>query len=738
MTMKYLKSGTGLLSLTLILSMGQQQAFAQNQQDRKFKVAPQNIQRATDAKRVQVSKKLTNMPVSANPNSTNQNSANSPSDKDAAQQQAFNYTAESFADLQVLRYQVSGWDKLSLQQKTLAYYLSQAALSGRDIIYDQRGKYNLTIRKTIEAIWNNPKTQQSGDEWNKFETYSGRFWFSNGNHHHYSNDKFVPECSYDYFASLVKACDPKTLPLENGETVDAFLARMKPIIFDASVNPKMVNLKAGIDHVKGSSNNFYNGVTQKEVEDFYAKFPHTGQDPEWGLNSQLDKKDGKIYERTWKVGGMYGAALSKAVYWIEKAVPYAENPQQAKALGLLAKYYTTGDLKDWDEYNKAWVKDTSGIIDFANGFIEVYNDALGIKGSFEGIVSLKDLDATKRINAIAQQAQWFEDHSPILPEDKKKVVKGITAKAINAIMEAGDAAPSTPIGINLPNSDWLRKEYGSKSVSLSNIIHAYNESSTSSGFLEEFVGDPEVLARMKEYGNLASDLHTDMHECIGHASGQIRPGVATPDKTLKSYASCLEEARADLVGLYFVMDPKLIEIGVMPSLEVGKAEYDSYMMNGLMTQLTRIKLGDEIEEAHMRNRALIAQWAYKHGEKNKVVEFVKKDGKTYVQINDYNQLRDLFGQLLREIQRIKSEGDYEAGKNLVEEYGVKVNPTLHEEVLKRYAALNQKPYKGFIQPQLIPIMKGDSIEDVKIAYPANFYEQMLEYGEKYSFLPAVN
>lgn len=739
MTMKHLKSGAGLLSLTLIFSLGQQQAFAQNQQQRKYNLPPGKIQRATDAKRVQSSKRLTNMPISANPNNINQSNATSPSDQDAAQQQqTFNYTAESFADLQVLRYQVPGWENLSLQQKTLAYYLSQAALSGRDIIYDQRGKYNLTIRKIIEAIWNNPKTQHAGDDWQKFETYSGRFWFSNGNHHHYSNDKFVPECSYEYFASLVKACDPKTLPLENGETVDALLTRMKPIIFDASLNPKMVNLKAGIDHVKGSSNNFYNGVTQKEVEDFYAKFPHTGEDPEWGLNSQLDKKDGKVYERTWKVGGMYGAALSKAVSWIEKAIPYAENPQQAKALGLLAKYYTTGDVKDWDEYNKAWVQDTTGIIDFANGFIEVYNDALGIKGSYEGIVSLKDMEATKRINAIAQQAQWFEDHSPILPEDKKKEVKGITAKAINAIVEAGDAAPSTPIGINLPNSDWLRKEYGSKSVSLSNIIHSYNKSSASSGFLEEFTGDPEVLARLKKYGNLASDLHTDMHECIGHASGQIRPGVGTPDKTLKSYASCLEEARADLVGLYYVMDQKLVDIGVMPTLEVGKAEYDQYMMNGLMTQLTRIKPGDDIEEAHMRNRALIAYWAYRHGEKDNVVAFVKKDGKTYVQINDYNKLRNLFGQLLREIQRIKSEGDYEAGKNLVEEYGVKVNPTLHKEVLERYVTLDQKPYKGFIQPQLIPIMNGDKIQDVKIAYPANFYEQMLEYAEKYSFLPAVN
>lgn len=736
MTMKYMKPGISLLSLALLITYGEQ-AHAQDNQSRK--VSPEKIQRASDAKFSMPLKRINRMSYrkeNNNPTTQQENSQNLQEQQKT--NNAFDVTAQSFADLQLLRYQVPGWDKLSLKQKQLAYYLSQAALSGRDIIYDQRGKYNLTIRKTLEAIWNNPKTQRTGEDWNKFEVYSGRFWFSNGNHHHYANDKFVPECSYEYFEGLVKSCDPKTLPLEKGESVDAFLKRMKPIIFDAKLNPKMVNLKEGIDHVKESSNNFYSGVSQKEVEAFYSKFPHSGQDPEWGLNSQVTEKDGKVVERVWKSGGMYGAAIDKMIYWIEKAIPVAENPQQAKALGLLADYYKTGDLKKWDAYNIAWVKDTAGNVDFANGFIEVYNDALGIKGSYEGIVSIKDEEATKRIHAIAEQAQWFEDHSPILPEDKKKVVKGITAKAINAIMEAGDAAPSTPIGINLPNSDWLRKEYGSKSVSLTNIIHSYNESSASSGFLEEFVSDPEELTRMKKYGNLASDLHTDMHECIGHASGQILPGVGTPDKTLKSYASCLEEARADLVGLYFVMDPKLIEIGVMPSLEVGKAEYDSYMMNGLMTQLTRIKLGDEIEEAHMRNRALIAHWAFEHGKKDNVVAFIKVNGKTYVHINDYEKLRTLFGQLLREIQRIKSEGDYEAGKNLVETYGVKVDPVLHKEVLERYAALKLKPYKGFIQPKLIPVMENGEIKDVKITYPANFYEQMLDYGKEYDFLPAVN
>jgi dipeptidyl-peptidase-3 len=650
----------------------------------------------------------------------------------------FKVTAQSFSDLQLLRYQVPGWENLNARQKELAYYLYQAALSGRDIIYDQRGKYNLTIRKTLEAIWNNPKTEKSGDDWDKFQTYSGRFWFSNGNHHHYANDKFVPECSYEYFAGLVKSCDPNALPLQNGESVDTFLTRMKPVIFDASLHPKMVNLSDGVDHIAESSNNFYEGVTQNEVDVFYAKFPNTGQDPEWGLNSKVVKENGAIVERVWKSGGMYGPAIDKMIFWIEKAIPLAENDQQKKALTLLVDYYKTGDLKKWDEYNIAWVQDTTGIIDFANGFIEVYNDAIGMKGSYEAVLSLKDMEATKRIKAIADQAQWFEDHSPLLPEHKKKTVKGISAKAITAIVEAGDAAPSTPIGINLPNSDWLRKEYGSKSVSLSNIIHSYNESSSSSGFLEEFVGDSAKLKRMKEYGNLAGDLHTDMHECIGHASGQINPGVGTPDKTLKSYASCLEEARADLVGLYYIMDPKLIEIGVMKTLDVGRAEYDSYMMNGLMTQLTRIKPGNNIEEAHMRNRALNAYWVYEHGKKDNVVEFIKKDGKTYVQINDYDKLRTLFGDLLREIQRIKSEGDYKAGKALVETYGVKVNPELHKEVLDRYAKLNLKPYKGFIQPRLVAEEKDGKIIDVRVAYPDNFFDQMLEYGKNYSFLPAIN
>ena len=645
---------------------------------------------------------------------------------------------ESFADLQLLQYQVPGWDELEPRQQELAYYLYEASLSGRDIIYDQRGKYNLSIRKTIEAIWESPETDKTDKEWDAFRTYAGQVWFSNGIYHHYSNDKFLPAFTEEYFSKLVNAVKPELLPLEPNEDISAFIARLRPVIFDASYVPKMVNLKDGIDNVTESANNFYEGVTQKEVEAFYAKFPQSDHEPEWGLNSKLTKKDGVLVEQVWKSGGMYGASIDKMISWLEKAITVAENDQQKKTLSLLIEYYKSGDLKKWDEYNIAWVQDTSSVIDFASGFIEVYNDALGIKGSFESVLSLRDFETTKRIKAIADEAQWFEDHSPLEAAHKKKKVKGISAKAITVIVESGDAAPSTPIGINLPNSDWIRKDYGSKSVSISNIVHAYNESSANSGFLEEFVKDPAVIKRMKTYGNLASDLHTDMHECIGHASGQINPGVGTPDKTLKTYASTLEEARADLVALYYLLDQKLIDLGVMESLEVGKAEYDSYMMNGLMTQLTRLKLDDDIEEAHMRNRALNAYWVYEKGKKDNVVEFIKENGKTYVQINDYQKLRTLFGELLKEIQRIKSEGDYEAGKGLVETYGVKVDHELHKEVLDRFAGLNLKAYKGFIQPRLVPTMKDGKITDVKIEFPKSFFNQMIEYGKNYSFLPVKN
>jgi len=651
---------------------------------------------------------------------------------------AFSVQAESFADLELLRYQIPGWEELSLQQKQLCYYLYEAALAGRDIIYDQKSKHGLTLRKTLEAAYGTYNGDKNSEDWNKFQTYCGRFWFSNGNHHHYSNEKFIPECSYEYFADVVKNSDHTQLPLEQGETVEAFLTRIKPLVYDMKVEPKVVDLRPEVDNVVNSSNNFYEGVTQKEVEDFYAKFDTKGNAPSWGLNSKTMKENGAVVEKVWKVGGMYSAAIEKIVGWLEKAVTAAENDQQKKALELLIQFYRTGDLKTFDDYSIAWANDVNSRVDVVNGFIEVYLDAIGKKGSFESVVSIKDMEATKRLEAIAKEAQWFEDNSPLMAEHKKKAVKGITAKAITVVVESGDAAPSTPIGINLPNADWIRKEHGSKSVSLSNIIHSYNTASAKSGMLDEFAVNDTVKERARKYGNLASDLHTDMHECIGHASGQINPGVETTDKTLKNYASCLEEARADLVGLYYAIDPKLVEIGVAPNTEVGMAEYDNYMMNGLMTQLTRLKPGELLEEAHMRNRQLNARWAYEHGKKDNVVEFVKKDGKTYVRVNDYQKLRELFGQLLREIQRIKSEGDYAAGKALVEGYGVKIDPVLHKEILERYAKLNVKPYRGFIQPKLVPVMDGDKITDVKVEYPASFFAQMMEYGKKYAYLPAKN
>lgn len=650
----------------------------------------------------------------------------------------FKVEAEAFADLQLLRYEIPGWNELTPKQKELAYYLYEAALCGRDMIYDQKSKYGILLRKTIEAAYGSYKGDKNTEDWKKFEVYCGRFWFSNGNHHHYGNEKFIPECSYEYFAQVIKNSDEKQLPKEQNESVDSFLARIKPIVYDLKFEPKVVDLRPNVDNIVNSSNNFYEGVTQKEVEAYYAKFSTEGNAPSWGLNSKTMKVNGQIVEMPWRSGGMYGAAIDKIVGWLEKAVNVAENEQQKRTLALLVQYYKTGDLKTFDAYSIAWVNDTASRIDVVNGFIEVYLDAIGKKGSFESTVSMKDMEATKRIKAIADQAQWFEDNSPLMPEHKKKQVKGITAKAITVIVECGDAAPSTPIGINLPNADWIRKEHGSKSVSLSNIIYSYNVASSKSGMLDEFSLNDTTKARARKYGALASDLHTDMHECIGHASGQINKGVETTDKTLKNYASCLEEARADLVGLYYAMDKKLVEIGVAESDEVGKAEYDSYMLNGLMTQLTRIKPGDQLEEAHMRNRALNAHWVFEKGKKDNVVELVNVNGKTYVRINDYEKLRTLFGQLLREIQRIKSEGDYKAGKKLVETYGVKVDPVLHKEVLERYAKLGVKPYRGFIQPKLVPVMDGNKITDVKVEYPESFFKQMMEYGKNYGYLPVKN
>lgn len=651
----------------------------------------------------------------------------------------FEVDAERFGDLQVLRYQVKGFDELSLQQKQLAYYLYEAAMCGRDIIYDQKYKYNLTIRKTIDAIFSTYTGDKTADDWKKFEVYAKRIWFSNGIHHHYSNMKMMPDFSTDYFINLIKNCDPKLLPLE-GNDIETLTKILMPIMFDAKVDAKIVDQSAGVDNILASANNFYEGLTQKEVETYYAKMADKANKTPvmYGLNSKLVKENGKIVEKRWMVGGMYSAAIEKIVFWLEKATIVAENAEQKASLVNLVKFYKSGDLKDFDEYSIAWVKDVNSRLDVVNGFIEVYGDAIGKRGSFESVVSMKDMEATKTIAAIAKEAQWFEDNSPITPEHKKKEVKGITAKVITVIAEAGDASPSTPIGINLPNSNWIREIHGSKSVSLGNIVESYNVVGAKSPQLKEFAYDDAVVERAKKYGALAGNLHTDMHEVIGHASGKINDGISTPDVTLKNYANCLEEARADLVALFFVYDKKLMEIGVMPSLEVGMAEYDNYILNGLIMQLTRIKLGDNLEEAHMRNRQLVASWAFEKGKKNNVIEMLKKDNKTYVKVNDYDKLRVLFGELLKEIQRIKSEGDYKAATALVEGYGVKVDKTLHQEILERFEKLNVAPYKGFIQPKLVPVMEGDKITDVKIEYPNSFSDQMLEFGKKYSFLPVIN
>ena len=663
--------------------------------------------------------------------SSNQNKAHDNSD--------FDVNCDQFADLQVLRYQIPGFEELTPKQKELAYYLYEAANAGRDIIYDQNNKNNLLVRKTIEAIFEaNPKHEASED-WKNFEIYAKRFFFSNGVHHHYSNLKFVPACSFEFFADLVKKLDPAKLPV-SGKTADEFLAMIKPIIFDSNFEAKKVDLASGIDNVAASANNFYEGVTQKEVEEYYnTRIKKDDAEPiSWGLNSKMTKVDGKIVEQVWKVGGMYSVAIEKIVYWLEKAASVAENDKQKKALDLLVEYYKTGDLKKWDEYNIAWVNDTESRLDVVNGFIEVYDDAIGKRASFESVVSIKDMEATKRIATIAKEAQWFEDHSPIAAEHKKKEVKGITAKVITVIQESGASAQSTPIGINLPNANWIRQKHGSKSVSLGNIVHSYNVVGAKSPVLKEFAENEAQIARAKEYGSLAGDLHTDMHEVIGHASGQINKGVGDPDQTLKNYASTLEEARADLVALYYVLDQKLVDIGVMPSLDCGKAEYDGYIMNGLITQLTRLNIGENLEEAHMRNRQLNAKWAYEMGKKDNVIEFIKRDGKTYVKVNNYEKLRDLFGQLLKEIQRIKSEGDYKAATDLVEGYGVKVDQDLLKEVKERFNKLNVAPYKGFIQPKLVPVMQGENMVDVKVEYPNDFLKNQLEQGKNYGLLPVKN
>jgi dipeptidyl-peptidase-3 len=652
----------------------------------------------------------------------------------------FKYMTEQFADLGILRYKIPGFEELPLKQKEMLYYLYEAALAGRDIYYDQNYKYNLKIRRTLEAIVDSYSGDREAEDFQKFMVYTKRVWFSNGIHHHYSNMKIMPDFSKEYFTELINNSNASEFPLAEGETIEDLVSFLTPIIFDPNIARKKVNLDPSADLIKTSAVNFYgDGLTQKEVEKFYSKMVKKGDPhPIWyGLNSKLLNENGILKEKVWKVGGMYSPAIEKIVFWLEKASSLAENNAQKAALDKLVEYYKTGDLKTWDEYNILWVKDTTSRIDVVNGFIEVYDDPLGHKGSFESVVSIKDLEATKRIDAISKQAQWFEDNSPIMDEHKKKNVVGISAKVITVVGETGDSSPSTPVGINLPNSTWIRKEYGSKSVSLGNINESYDKAATK-GTIEEFAYSEEEIRLSKEYGTLADNLHTDLHEVIGHASGQINPGVGTPKQTLKSYASAIEEARADLVALYYAIDQKLVDIGVIPTIDVGKAEYNAYIRNGLMLQLRRIVPGDDIEESHMRNRQAISKWVYEMGKKDNVIEKIVKDGKTYFVINDYQKLRKLFGQLLREVQRITSEGDFDAAKNFIETYGVKVDLDLNKEVIARYKKLNVAPYKGFINPKLIPVYEGEKIVDVKVEYPDDFTEQMMDYAKNYSFLPTYN
>ena len=651
----------------------------------------------------------------------------------------FNYTVEQFADLQILRYRVPGFEDLTLQQKELVYYLTEAALQGRDILFDQNGKYNLTIRRTLEAIYTSYQGDKTTPDFKAMEVYLKRVWFSNGIHHHYGSEKFVPGFSPEFFRQAIESVDASTLPLAQGQSAAQLCDEIFPVIFDSKVMPKRVNQADGEDLVLTSACNYYDGVTQKEAEDFYnaMKNPKDETPISYGLNSRLVKVDGKVQEKVWKVDGLYGQALGKIVYWLEKAETVAENPDQKAVITKLIEYYRTGDLKTFDEYAILWVKDLNSRVDFVNGFTENYGDPLGMKASWESLVNFKDLEATRRTEIISSNAQWFEDHSPVDKQFKKEQVKGVSAKVITAAILAGDLYPATAIGINLPNANWIRAHYGSKSVTIGNITDAYNKAAHGNGFNEEFVYSSEELARIDKYADLTDELHTDLHECLGHGSGKMAPG-ADPDG-LKAYGSTIEEARADLFGLYYVADPKLIELGLLPDAEAYKAQYYTYLMNGLMTQLVRIEPGNQIEEAHMRNRSLIAHWVYEKGKADNVVELAEKDGKTYVKVNDYERVRTLFGELLAEVQRIKSTSDLEAARRLVEDYGVKVDPALHAEVLERYKKLNLAPYKGFVNPRYEAVTDAQgNIVDVKVSYSEGYAEQMLRYSRDYATLPSRN
>ena len=660
-----------------------------------------------------------------------------PASASASANEPFQVEAERFADVRVLRYRVPGFEELDLGTKQLVYCLCQAALSGRDVIYDQRYRYNLAIRRLLERIVRAYPGARDTADFAALLLYLKRIWFSNGIHHHYSNDKFVPGFSYEALRGFVEAT-PGPFPVREGQSRAELLAELRPVMFDPSFDAKLVDKRDGTDVVQCSAVNFFAGVTQREVEQFYAdkKRPQDPTPRSYGLNSQLVKEGGGLVERVWKVGGLYTEALERVVTWLEKAVAFAENDAQRDALLKLIGYYRSGDLGDWDDYNVAWIRDTRSRVDVINGFIEVYHDPMGQRGTYESVVSVRDPVATRRLETITRNAQWFEDHSPIMDAHKKARVQGITGKAINVVVEAGDCSPATPIGINLPNTDWIRKQHGSKSVSLANIVTAYN---IVGGQAErEFAWDEDEAARAEKHGELVSDLMTELHEAIGHGSGQLEPGVAPVHETLKNYGSTLEEARADLVALYYIVDPKMVELGLLPSVDAARIAYDRYVRNGLFQQLNRIEPGRDLEEDHMRNRQLVAAWAYEAGKADKVIERREREGKSYFVVNDYRRLRELFGRLLRELQRIKSQGDFAAIRDLVERYAVKVDRDLNVEVRERYAKLGIPPYSGFVNPCLVPIEQDGRVVDVKIEYPADFTAQMLDYGERYSFLPTWN
>jgi dipeptidyl-peptidase-3 len=650
----------------------------------------------------------------------------------------FQFLTEQFADIKIMRYQIPGIEDLSLDQKKLVYYLSEAALAGRDIIFDQNYKYNLSVRKTLEEILKNYQGNRQTKEWIDFNIYLKRVWFSNGIHHHYSTDKFMPEFDQEYLATLINNSPGSVYPLWEGQDLGTFTNWITEVIFDPEIAPKRVNQNPEKDLIEQSACNFYEGVKQEEVEAYYEGIRITGDNTpiSYGLNSKLVKDKGRVSEIVYKVDGMYGQAISRIIYWLEKATTVAETEDQKEALEVLIGYYQSGDLELWDKYNILWVEDLVPRVDYVNGFIEVYGDPMGMKATWESVVNFKNIEATQRSIIISDNAQWFEDHSPTDPRFKKDEVKGVSAKVITVAQLGGDCYPSTPIGINLPNADWIRRDHGSKSVTMDNITYAYDQANLGNGFLEEFCASPEEIERIKEYGYMAGNIHTDLHECLGHGSGQLLPG--TSSDALRNYHSVLEESRADLFALYYMWSPKMQELGLLPNKEAAMAEYDNYLRNGLMTQLTRIQPGKHIEQAHMRNRQLISRWCYKNGKEENVIEEIKRNGKTYYKINDYDKLNALLGELLAEVQRIKSEGDYEAGKALVEAYAVKVDPELHAEVLERYKKLNLAPYGGFINPVLLPVYEGERITDVIVEYLDDYTEQMMKYAKEYSYLPTYN